>query len=234
MTTVARRKWNESKWAAFAKRTSSLIYPSPLLILILGSPRFIDMCFLQALSEHPWKGGVSQARRWKRFVSLRWSQTTVLEIDRATLTRWDQDYCFFRVTPADKTWILLLPQYQIFLENKMASQKEILSMRPFSSAWTLWSLFLYQHYPPMSCRAICGSEFAWESMATADCVRIWLRTNSVISVETSTSEIRLSDACKFSAWVFRLYSRRKRFSPLTLSATPCFQHPAHSMINAEV
>ena len=41
----------------------------------------------------------------------------------------------------------------------------------------------------MSCMAILGSELAWESMATADWVRICWRTNSVISVATSTSEI---------------------------------------------
>ena len=50
----------------------------------------------------------------------------------------------------------------------------------------------------MSCMAICGMLLACESMATADWVRIWLRTNDVISVATSTSEMRDSAACRFS------------------------------------
>ena len=42
--------------------------------------------------------------------------------------------------------------------------------------------------------AILGMLLACESMATEDCVRIWLRTNLVISVATSTSEMRDSAA----------------------------------------
>ena len=41
-------------------------------------------------------------------------------------------------------------------------------------------------------------------MATADCTRIWVRVNSVISVATSTSEIWASAAWVFSAWMVRL------------------------------
>jgi len=53
----------------------------------------------------------------------------------------------------------------------------------------------------MRFRAILGRELAWDSMATADWVRICCRTNSVISLATSTSEICDSAACKFSAWI---------------------------------
>ena len=54
-------------------------------------------------------------------------------------------------------------------------------------------------YLPMSDMANWGRLLAWESMATADWVRIWLRTKRVISVATSTSEMRDSAACRFSA-----------------------------------
>jgi len=59
---------------------------------------------------------------------------------------------------------------------------------------------------------------ACESMATDDWVRIWLRTNCVISVATSTSEMRDSAACRFSAWVLRL---EMVFSSLFCSAPRC-------------
>ena len=54
-------------------------------------------------------------------------------------------------------------------------------------------------YPWISWSAIFGRELACESMATAAWESTWLRTNSVISVATSTSEMRDSAAWRFSA-----------------------------------
>ena len=59
-------------------------------------------------------------------------------------------------------------------------------------------------YPFKSCKSICGKAFACASMEVADWVSTWLRTNVVISVATSTSEIRDSAACRLSACTLRL------------------------------
>jgi len=50
------------------------------------------------------------------------------------------------------------------------------------------------YYVPSRFNARRGSELACESMATADWDRICWRTNSVISIDTSTSEMRDSAA----------------------------------------
>ena len=53
--------------------------------------------------------------------------------------------------------------------------------------------------------ASLGRELAWANMATEPTgARICWRTNSVISRDTSTSEMRDSAACRFSAWIWRL------------------------------
>ena len=54
-------------------------------------------------------------------------------------------------------------------------------------------------YPCRSCSSIWGKALACESMAVADWVSTWLRTKVVISVATSTSEVRDSAFCRFSA-----------------------------------
>lgn len=54
-------------------------------------------------------------------------------------------------------------------------------------------------YPSSSPARRPGRELAWASMAVADCVNTCLRMNCVISPATSASEMRDSEACRFSA-----------------------------------
>ncbi len=62
---------------------------------------------------------------------------------------------------------------------------------------------LMPRYPPSRRRASCGRVLAWASMAVATWERIWERTKEVISWATSTSEMRDSEACRFSAMIWR-------------------------------
>ena len=86
----------------------------------------------------------------------------------------------------------------------------------FTFVMVWMDILFFFPYPPTSCNSIWGKELACASMETAVWERIWVRAKVVISVATSTSEMRDSAFWRFSACMVMLVtvvSSRFRAAP---------------------